>query len=446
MPETELPALVVGAVAAIVATSRPLLTNRDPSPGETGVPLVSVIALDLVEPGADGVDRAATRVWVDGVLAFDGVSVPPVLPAFAGPQATVIETADTLRIVLDPLLPFASQARVTVRASSSTRGSVPSLLDEAYAFEIEDRTAPRLVAGIATDARSLRLVFDEDVMVVDASAITLTAIDTPAVPLHVVGATAASTLVDVTVSTEMTPDARYRVVAAGVADVDGNPTTAPYMELVVTGYRPPRPARRRFDLWSMLPKHNRRSDTTGDLARFIACLQEITDLLLADIDRYSDIFDLERAPAPFLELILRDLGNPFPFDLGALGKRRLAAVLVEMYRQKGTAPGIRNAIRFFLGVDIVAITGLAESALVLGESELGVDWELGPSDRFARYAFSIVVARALSPTERKQLRAIVGYLKPAHTHFVDLVEPTAPFIANDWEIGVSELGIQTLLH
>ena len=75
----------------------------------------------------------------------------------------------------------------------------------------------------------------------------------------------------------------------------------------------------------------------GRLAvRFIACMQEVTDLLLSDVDRFTDVFDLERAPAPFLDLILADLGNPFPFDLDELGKRKLAASLVRMYRQKGT--------------------------------------------------------------------------------------------------------------
>jgi hypothetical protein len=48
------------------------------------------------------------------------------------------------------------------------------------------------------------------------------------------------------------------------------------------------------------------------------------------------------------------------------------------------------------GVDIEAITALAATALVLGESELGVDWELGPSDRFARYAFDVMVGRVLA--------------------------------------------------
>jgi phage tail-like protein len=52
----------------------------------------------------------------------------------------------------------------------------------------------------------------------------------------------------------------------------------------------------------------------------------VTDPLLADVDRWPDIFDFERAPEGFLDLILRDLGNPFPFELDTMGKRRLASV------------------------------------------------------------------------------------------------------------------------
>ena len=117
-----------------------------------------------------------------------------------------------------------------------------------------------------------------------------------------------------------------------------------------------------------------------------------------------------------------------------------------MYRQKGTAIGIRNAVRFFLGIEIEAIAGLASTALVLGESELGVDWELGPSDRFARYAFDVKVGRVLTPTERKHLRAIVNYMKPAHTHFVNLIEPLLPIVPDHWELGVSMLAEETRLH
>jgi phage tail-like protein len=266
------------------------------------------------------------------------------------------------------------------------------------------------------------------------------------VPVTVVSASADGSTVLATLDTEMTPDFPYEVIASGVVDRSGNAVLPPFDRTIFTGFRPARPTERGFDLWSMIPKHNRRTDQTGDLRRFIACLQELTDLLLAETDRFPDIFDLERAPESFLDLILEDLGNPFSFDLGTLGKRRLASVLVEMYRQKGTALGIRNAIRFFLGIEIVAITAYAGETLVLGESELGVDWVLGPSDRFALYAFDVVVGVPLTPEERRQIRTIVNLIRPAHTHFVDLIEPLPPPFIDHWELGLSDLGETTYAH
>jgi len=445
MAAVVLPALYVDNVAAIVAVARPLLLNRDPGPGETGVPLEWFVALEILDAGPDGVERAATRVWVDGVLAFDGSAAPELQPGFDGPSAEVVESVDTLRVVLDPTTPFANEAEIAVRVVSATIGGVPAL-DETYSFTAEDRTAPRLVAAQATAQRVVQLGFDEDVLVTDPRGFAIVPVDLPAVPVVPVSATAQGTVIALALDTEMTPDVAYRVTATGVTDVRDNPVLPPDDEAVFAGFRPPRPAARRFDLWTMLPRHNRRTDATGDLHRFIACLQEVADLLLAEADRYPDIFDLERAPEPFLDLILRDLGNPFPFDLDVLGKRRLASVLVEMYRQKGTAVGIENAIRFFLGIDITAITALTGTTLILGESELGIDWELGPSDRFARYAFNVEVDEPLTETQRGQIRAIVDYLKPAHTHFVDLIEPGIPPVFEHWELGISELGVTTELH
>lgn len=68
-----------------------------------------------------------------------------------------------------------------------------------------------------------------------------------------------------------------------------------------------------------------------------------------------------------------------------------------MYRQKGTAKGIQNAIRFFLGVflgiDISAITPFNADTLILGESELGIDWVLGPSSVRTSVAAEVVEVR-----------------------------------------------------
>ncbi|MDP1826672.1 MAG: phage tail protein [Archangium sp.] len=441
MATLELPRLQVESLALVTSASRPLLINRDPAPGEAGVPIDSVLAFEVVDPGTDGVDRPATRVWVDGVLAFDG----NLMPTFAGPLASVNQTVDTLRVVLHPTQLLASLATVAVHVVSRTLGGAHAF-DETYRFTVEDRIAPRLVSAQAVAQKQVRLVFDEQLALPGAARIQVALKGSPAVPVVVVATKVEGNALLVTLDTEMTPDVEHEARAFGVTDLSDNPVLSPFDRVRFAGFRPARPPNRRFDLWLMLPKHNRRDDTTGDLFRFIACLQEVTDLLLADVDRWPDSFDLERTPESFLEFILQDLGNPFPFELDVLGKRRLAAVLVEMYRQKGTAKGIQNAIRFFLGIDITAITAFNADTLVLGESLLGIDWVLGPSDRFARYAFNVVVSRILTPIERKHLRAIVEYLKPAHTHFVDLVEPFPPVIPDHWELGLSDLGENTDLH
>jgi phage tail-like protein len=178
----------------------------------------------------------------------------------------------------------------------------------------------------------------------------------------------------------------------------------------------------------------------------MACLQEVTDWLLAELDAMGDLTDIERAPEWMLDRILADLGNPFTFPLTVLDKRRLASMLVSIYQQKGTAPGIKNAVRFFLGLDDLEITPLTSTTLILGESQLGEDWELGPSTRFARYAFEVQVGRILTDDETAALTAIVRYAKPAHTHLTNIRMPSVPPFIDHWEIGMSELGTQSVLH
>jgi phage tail-like protein len=445
MATLELPSLRVQGVFASALATRLVVINRDPAPGEDAVPLTTTISLELADTRTGGIDRSATKVWIDGEQAFQGGLSPEISSLHAGPRASVSQASDALRIVLDPVVPLASQATVRVRVVSRTVGNTAAI-DETYTFTAEDRTSPRLVAAQALGQRRLRLAFDEPMAAADPAGFQFTALDVPAVGIAAVACRVDGRVVEVEVAPEMTADVRYEVVAPGVTDVAGNAAMAPFDRSQFTGFRPPRPPGRRFDLWSMLPKHNRREDVTGDLRRLVACLQDVTDLLLADVDRFEDLFDLERAPEAFVDAMLADLGNPFAFELELLEKRRLVSLLVRSYQQKGTAVGIRNAIRFFMGIEVVAITGIAESGLVLGESLLGVDWELGPSDRFACYAFNVQVDRTLTPIERRRLRSIVDLLRPAHTHFIDLIEPTTPAFIDHWQLALSELGITTILH
>ena len=177
MATIELPRVHVESVTLITSATRPLLINRDPSPGETGVPLDSPLALELVDRGVAGIDTSATRIWVDGVLAFDGAAVPP----FA---AAVAQSSDSLRVVLTPAAPLSSLARVTARVASRIVGGGQSL-DESWSFTAEDRVSPRLASAQAISQKRLRLVFDEPVESSTAT-VLVTHIGAPAVPLSAV--------------------------------------------------------------------------------------------------------------------------------------------------------------------------------------------------------------------------------------------------------------------
>ena len=70
MATIELPRVHVESVTLITSATRPLLINRDPPPGETGVPLDSPLALRAGEPH-DSV-RAERTVIFDGRVRLPG--------------------------------------------------------------------------------------------------------------------------------------------------------------------------------------------------------------------------------------------------------------------------------------------------------------------------------------------------------------------------------------
>lgn len=313
---------------------------------------------------------------------------------------------------------------------------------------------PVVVAVQARELERVRVSFDQAVKQIDPTAPddalnpalysllrdSAPAVDAAPSTVEAVQATAVDVLFDV----PLTPGAQYRFQVGAVAGLSGG-AVVPGAGVLFTGFVPPQPSARAFMLLSLLAELNRREDETGDLQRFVACLQEPLTLLLADIDVFTDILDPDLASEAVLDLMLGDLGNPFSFDLTEVDKRRLIDVLVDIYRQKGTAAGIKNAIRFFLGIE-VEFTAYSTIGLSLGDSLLGVDWVLGSSISANRYSFEVEVQQPLLADDQSRVRALVDYMKPAHTHFRALVQPTPPVVINHVELGLSELGNNWLLH
>lgn len=450
--EVELPAFYVDAVLLDPTPSRPAIISRDPEPNDAGVPIGSAVSFDIVDVGPDGIDPAATQVFIAGALAFASGAFQS---GFDGPGSTATNPQpDTLRFVVAASAPFDSSEHVIVRVVTQTVGGAFTL-DKNWSFECQRTKPPILVGAQARELQRVRVSFDEQVKqaagtdtddALNPANYALARQSAPAVDAQVIAVEAATrSAVDLLTDLELTPGAAYRVQVERVVDAFGNAMASPGDVATFTGFTPAAPANRAFDLYALVPEINRREDDTGDLRRFLACMQEVSDLLLHDVDAYTDILDPDLAPEWALDLMLGELGNPFPFDLSVADKRRLINVLVAIYREKGTAGGISNAIRFFLGLE-VEIDAYSGEALVLGESLLGVDWILGPSGPFSAYAFEVVVPRALKDEERRRLRQIVTYMKPAHTHFVRLVEPAPPIVIDHLELGLSELGENWMLH
>ncbi len=462
--ETELPgaffdALIEDPVPAVLGAT-PTLVNLDPERGEDGIARGTNIAIDITTIAPTGsIDLSTVLVYVAGVPAFDAgtfqTGFTGAASGYSNPQP------DTLRVVIDPTVDFNSQATVVVRVVARAVGDLGAL-DTTYFFSVGDTTPPQVVLVEAIDLKRIRVTFSETVLQgstsnADSAAnpanYTLERFGDYLKPL--VSATVAAVdtsfggldSVDLITNIPLTPGGTYQLVAANFKDVNGNEIGYPFNTFTFVGWQPPVPEGRDFDLYKKLPQWNRNEDATLDLYRFVACLQEVADLLLYDIDKFIEVLDPDTAPEDFVDAMLADLGNPFSFELALGDKRRLAQVLVDMYRLKGTSLGIQAVIRFFLSLEVAVdpFNGAAGS-WYLGEGELGVTSILGTNDPALLYSFSVTAFVALTAVQRFQLRSIVEYMKPAHTHFVKLFEPFIPLVLDHMELGLSELGENWYLH
>ena len=255
-----------------------------------------------------------------------------------------------------------------------------------------------------------------------------------------------TSIVEISLSDDFSPGELYIVVAKGAAagGITGVPM-APDNTVNCSGFEPVAPASRRFDVMQMLPSRALEAPENIDMKRLVQIFAEQKRLSLDRIDRWTQILDYERAPENFVDIMLRALGNPFAIALTLLDKRRLAGALLGMYRQAGTAPGIREACRFFTTYPAdVLWGGLSGFDWSLGDDELGEQTILGLITYQAGihgtdllplflsgttpYHFIVKVGKgsALTAAEEEKVAAVVEAMRPAHTHVADIIHGLAP--------------------
>ncbi len=405
--------LAVDEAEATVVAGHIVIIQRDPQPLENNISRSTDINLLIVDLDADPLSappEPAFTIYVENDIAGiygDGTFVPT-----APWDGTVVVTTSDDPFVgwyvslQQPSVPlFESEQEVTVKVDFNLAAgyghapyahfpwghSSPSTTTSfEYTFTIEDVTPPKLLSAVAMDQYTVRLAFDDQMAMQGAGsvldvdkwigAITRHNVDPlPGVQLEVISITQVDDSnemqFDLTVNWEMTQGCQYRVTASEyIEDSSGNAMDSDALAAWFVGYSLPLVQERNFDHWRMMvPLKNRQEDATRDLERFSNCIQETLLLLLHGIDSFTDQFDPDAASDDEIDEMLSDMGNPFDWAelvLSQNERRKLLRYLIDIYKLKGTAPGIEGTVRFLLDEQIEVVDYAAEG-WVLGEDELG---------------------------------------------------------------------------
>lgn len=228
--------------------------------------------------------------------------------------------------------------------------------------------------------------------------------------------------VDVELIDDLTPGVSYNLEIVKVSDEAGNEVGSVYP---MASWQVKPVPNREWDLWELIPNFNKDKDATRDLERFIKTLDESAQVLLNDVDVFGELMDPLATKDSVVDIMLESFGNPLQF-VGGLDldkKRDLIPLLVPMYKQKGVAKGIEDAVSFFVGKTVVVVPwDYPEDTWTLGVSALGYNTYVGPSKSFVRYSFRIQHTETLTDEDKSRIKEIVDFIRPAHTHFVGYLQ------------------------
>lgn len=445
---------------------RILVANQNPPDGKLHVPVAGLVGFEVLDLGTGAEIPSTVQVWMNGDLVYS--TIGGFEPGYAGSTLTKLQTPgsavlDRWVFLITHSTWWTSEEDVTMLVYAQSTGGYD--VTDSWTFTAADIEKPEVDSIEPMSPRRVRVTFNEDVDpdTVIVGNFTLHSDDPPYyLPAFTIEAVDGASY-DLVFEQELSNAKDYLLDVENIEDLGVPPNTIDPVTVPFTSMAYPWPERRVWDLWRWIPRRIRWADrltgsSPGHTEYFIACLQEIADLLLFDIDEDANIYDFDRAPEGAIDLLLYYLYNPFKFVMTELQKRKLLRVLPEIHQSK-QAPGLKDVIFFFLSIDveILPLTAaskwwrLAGATMDLAFSarygKLGVSTYLGPAPGTAApYTFKVVSPVALTTDERTKMIQIIELMKNSHEHYL-LEEPAAP-PADYWllgKVGRGELGKTTLI-
>jgi phage tail-like protein len=166
------------------------------------------------------------------------------------------------------------------------------------------------------------------------------------------------------------------------------------------------------------------------LQRFLLINQHLTSGIEERLEFLHEFFDARLTPEKYLPWLASWLAMPLLEGWDEEKRREIIQRTPELYRLRGTAAGLKLALRLFADVKAEIIEGQwPYPGMVIGKSStIGKDTTLSPPV-FVSQCFTVKLPGQKNEVPRERLRtvhALVETEKPAHAHYAVVFEETIP--------------------
>jgi len=166
------------------------------------------------------------------------------------------------------------------------------------------------------------------------------------------------------------------------------------------------------------------------LQRFLLICAHLTSGVEEHLEFVHELFDPRLTQARWLPWLASWLAMPLLEGWSEEKRREIIQRTPELYRKRGTAEGLKLALRLFADVEAEIHEGeWPYPGLVIGKSStIGKDTVLSPPV-FVSQCFTVELPDQKAEVSREKLRtvqALVETEKPAHAHYALVFEETEP--------------------